>query len=190
MPTLNAIYNLTFALWCLSEFAILIITRTRASTGEVRDQGSLRLLWITIATSITAANFAGAILHGEAFPSSWRMIPACIALLLLGLAIRFSAIYTLGRSFSANVAIHATQTLTTKGLFRFVRHPSYTGLELIFLTIGLHTRNWIGLALAVIPPSVALLYRIRVEESALTSAFGSQYTAYTAETKRLIPFIY
>ena len=190
MPTLNTIYNWTFTLWCLSEFAILIKTRTRESSGEVRDQGSLRLLWVTIVISITAAKFAAAILHRAAFPPSWSMTPVCLILLLLGLAIRWSAIYTLGRSFSANVAIHATQTLTKTGLFRIVRHPSYTGLELIFLTIGLGTRNWIGLVLGFVPPTLALLYRIRVEEAALTSAFGPQYIAYSAETKRLIPFLY
>lgn len=190
MPTLNALYNWTFALWSLSEFVVLIKTRTRSGSGEVHDQGSLRLLWITIATSITAAKFAAAILHGAAFPNSWPVTPVCLALLLLGLAIRWSAIYTLGRSFSANVAIHATQTLTTNGLFQFVRHPSYTGLELIFLTIGLGTANWIGLTLAFIPPTLALLYRIRVEEVALTRAFGVDYSAYAADTKRPIPFVY
>jgi protein-S-isoprenylcysteine O-methyltransferase Ste14 len=41
--------------------------------------------------------------------------------------------------------------------------------------------------LAVIP---AMLYRIRVEERALTERFGDEYTEYCKKTKRLIPFIY
>jgi protein-S-isoprenylcysteine O-methyltransferase Ste14 len=110
--------------------------------------------------------------------------------LALGLVIRWSAIYTLGRSFSANVAIHSTQTLNRSGLFRYMRHPSYTGMVVIFLAMGLRTRNWLGLAFSVVPPVLALLYRIHVEEAALTGAFGEQYTEYSRTTKRLIPGVY
>jgi protein-S-isoprenylcysteine O-methyltransferase Ste14 len=46
------------------------------------------------------------------------------------------------------------------------------------------------LAIIVLPPIVALLYRIHVEELALTSAFGNDYTDYSRSTKRLIPFVY
>ena len=71
-----------------------------------------------------------------------------------------------------------------------MRHPSYLGLVLIFLAIGIYSRNWISLAIAVVPPTVALLYRIRVEEAALREAFGEEYTAYSRTTKRLVPGIY
>ena len=60
----------------------------------------------------------------------------------------------------------------------------------IFTAIGLYTRNWIGLAIVVLPTTAALLYRIHVEEQALTRAFGPQYLAYMQSTKRLIPGIY
>jgi protein-S-isoprenylcysteine O-methyltransferase Ste14 len=35
-----------------------------------------------------------------------------------------------------------------------------------------------------------LLYRIRVEEAALTQAFGDDYLEYSKNTKRLIPGVY
>jgi protein-S-isoprenylcysteine O-methyltransferase Ste14 len=114
----------------------------------------------------------------------------CLGLLMLGLAIRWTAIYTLGRTFSANVAIHATQNLNQSGLFRWMRHPSYTGLLLIFVAAGLNTRNWLGLAIIVLLPLAALLYRIHVEELALTGAFGAEYVEYSRKTKRLVPGIY
>jgi protein-S-isoprenylcysteine O-methyltransferase Ste14 len=41
-----------------------------------------------------------------------------------------------------------------------------------------------------LPTTAALLYRIHVEEAALNQAFGAQYQAYSATTKRLIPGIY
>ena len=97
---------------------------------------------------------------------------------------------SLGRSFSANVAIHAEQRLQTAGLYRFVRHPSYFGLLLVLVAIGLHTRNWIGFATVVIPSMAALSYRIHVEEQALRAAFGDVYAVYTSRTKRLLPGVY
>jgi protein-S-isoprenylcysteine O-methyltransferase Ste14 len=42
----------------------------------------------------------------------------------------------------------------------------------------------------VVFPTAALLYRISVEERALTEAFGLEYLQYSQETKRLIPGIY
>jgi protein-S-isoprenylcysteine O-methyltransferase Ste14 len=76
------------------------------------------------------------------------------------------------------------------GLYRWMRHPSYTGLILIFLAAGLHTHNWISFLIITIPTTAALLYRIHVEEIALREHFGEEYIAYSRETRRLIPGIY
>lgn len=100
------------------------------------------------------------------------------------------AILKLGRSFTANVAIHQEQHVEKNGVFRFVRHPSYTGLLIIFTGIGLNTRSWMGLAIVVVPITIALLYRIHVEEMALRHAFGEEYRSYCRSTKRLIPGVY
>jgi protein-S-isoprenylcysteine O-methyltransferase Ste14 len=110
--------------------------------------------------------------------------------MVAGLAIRWTAILSLGASFSTNVAIHSRHTLRTNGLYRWMRHPSYTGMLLIFAAVGLYQRNWISLAILLIFPTAALIYRIHVEELALTEAFGSQYVDYSKSTRRLLPGIY
>jgi protein-S-isoprenylcysteine O-methyltransferase Ste14 len=38
--------------------------------------------------------------------------------------------------------------------------------------------------------TLAFLRRISIEEAALNEALGSDYKAYTARTRRLIPWIY
>jgi protein-S-isoprenylcysteine O-methyltransferase Ste14 len=101
-----------------------------------------------------------------------------------------TAILTLGRSFTANVATHAAQSLQRSGLYSIVRHPSYLGMEIIFLAVGIHSRNWICLAVCVIPPTLAVLYRIHVEEIALRGLFGDEYIAYSRTVKKLIPGLY
>jgi protein-S-isoprenylcysteine O-methyltransferase len=61
---------------------------------------------------------------------------------------------------------------------------------LIFLAAGLHSRTWIGLAIAIVPTTAAVLYRIHVEELALREAFGEEYAAYSRTTRRLVPGVY
>jgi protein-S-isoprenylcysteine O-methyltransferase Ste14 len=188
----SALFRILDLAWIFSEIALLLITRTRSGnpSADIQDRGSLRILWIVIFVAITLGSY-----YGETRPHTidhgapWVRATA-LTLLLLGLAIRWTAIITLGRSFSANVAIHATQTIHKTGLFRFVRHPSYSGLILIFAAISLHTRNWLGLAIIFIPTTAALFYRIHVEESALRRAFGHEYEIYSKSTKCLIPGIY
>jgi protein-S-isoprenylcysteine O-methyltransferase Ste14 len=185
-----ALYRILYLAWVLSEVAILAITRTRRGGGDIQDRGSLRILWLVILVSVSLGSY-----YGDTHPHTidpitpWAQAAALIPL-ILGLAIRWTAIVTLGRSFSANVAIRATQTLHKTGLFRFVRHPSYSGLILIFAAIALHTRNWLGFAMVLIPTAAALFYRIRVEESALRRAFGHDYDDYRKTTRCLIPGIF
>jgi len=115
---------------------------------------------------------------------------AGLIVLVVALIIRWTAILTLGKAFSSNVAIRDSQQLNRSGLYSLVRHPSYLGLVLVFLAIGLHSRNWLSFAIVLIPTTAALLYRIQVEEAALLRAFGEEYVAYSKATKRLIPGIY
>jgi protein-S-isoprenylcysteine O-methyltransferase Ste14 len=116
--------------------------------------------------------------------------PLSDALMIVGLAVRWTAILTLGKAFSSNVAIQESQTVQRSGLYGIVRHPSYLGMLVIFLAIGVHWRNLLGLAVVMIPTTAALLYRIHVEEIALRDAFGAEYADYSKSTKRLIPGIY
>jgi protein-S-isoprenylcysteine O-methyltransferase len=187
---LNTIFRVLWGSWIVTEILVLVLTRTRAGGGTISDRGSLRALWVTISASLVVGMWLGAAygptkMHGMEWTG-----PVAVGLLALGLVIRWSAIYTLGRSFSANVAIHATQTLNRSGLFRYMRHPSYTGMVLIFVAMGLSTHNWVGLGIIVIGPVAALVYRIHVEEAALTAAFGVEYVEYSRVTKRLMPGVY
>ena len=189
MP-LPVIFKVLYVSWIVTEILVLTMTRTRNGGGTISDRGSLRVLWVTIMVSLTAGMWVGAAYKPTAMHGQHWVGPVCVILIAVGLVIRWTAIYTLGKSFSANVAIHATQTLNRSGLFRYMRHPSYTGLALIFMAMGLSTHNWLGLAIIVIGPMVALVYRIHVEEHALTAAFGTEYVEYSRTTKRLVPGVY
>jgi protein-S-isoprenylcysteine O-methyltransferase Ste14 len=192
---LQIVYAALYWLWIASEVFIVLKTRTRRSTGTVHDGGSMAVLWVVIFSSIAAAMWFAA-LHPKnlfaspRFHSGLWLLPLSTLLLAAGLALRWAAILTLGKAFSVNVAIHHDQQVMRSGVFRYLRHPSYTGMMLIFLALGLHMGNWVSLVLVLLPPLAALLYRIHVEEAALNRAFGADYADYSRSTSRLIPGIY
>ena len=68
-----------------------------------------------------------------------------------------------------------------------IRHPSYAGLLIAFVGLAIYFGTWVGIAVMMAPITLALLYRIHVEEEALGVALGARYEAYRARTKRLIP---
>lgn len=182
--------KLLVGVWIATEVLVLAGTRTRRGEGEISDRGSLKVLWVVILCSMAFGTTLGARYGPATFEAGPWLGRVWVGMMALGLAIRWTAIYTLGRAFSANVAIRATQTLNRAGLFRYVRHPSYTGMMVIFVAMGMATRHWLGLGLVVVPPMAALRYRMQVEEAALRGAFGAEYVEYSRRTKRLIPGIY
>ena len=176
--------------WIVLEIAVAVGTRTRRGEGRVQDKGTQILLWAVIVLSLVASGWMQHLELADMQAGKRWLRPASVAVLAAGLAVRITAILTLGRWFSANVATHAAQTIQRKGLYRFVRHPSYLGMEIIFFSIGLHTHDWACLAAAFVPPTLAVIYRIQIEEAALLGAFGSEYAEYMRTTKRLIPGVY
>ena len=188
--TISLIWKILLYAWTASEIYIVIATRTRQSGGVVRDRGSMLILWVTIVGSITAAEYARYLANFPMFPGFHWLRLIAIPTMVAGLVVRWVAIFSLGKAFSANVAIRDTQSLYRAGLYSVVRHPSYSGMLLIFLAIAIADRNWVSAAIVLILPAAALLYRIHVEEVALHHAFGAQYADYCRTTKRLIPGIY
>jgi protein-S-isoprenylcysteine O-methyltransferase Ste14 len=187
---LELFYNVLAAVWVVGEILIALITTTGRGQGKIQDRGTQILLWIVIIASLNSVGWIHKYFPVD-MPGSYTWLrPAAFAILVLGLGIRAIAIFTLGRAFSANVAVRSGQRLQRSGLYRLVRHPSYFGLELIFFAFALHSRTWACFAVILVPPTLAVLYRIHVEENALRLAFGSEYEDYSRCTKRLIPGIY
>ncbi len=176
--------------WPASEICLAIITRTRKSGGKLRDRGSMLILWGAIFASIFAAEWMSRRTARTLLPGAAWLGWAILFLMVAALIVRWVAILSLGKAFSVNVAIRDAQKLKRTGLYHFVRHPSYTGMMLMFLALGLAQNSWPAFLCLLLPVTAALLYRIHVEELALNEAFGPEYAAYSQETKRLIPGVY
>lgn len=174
-------------LFPVSEITLAILKRADSQSAQSEDHGSMRLLWIAIALGVTSAVASQSIVSARLpFPSSWVRILA-LTFLLGGLAIRWASIVTLGRLFTVDVAVQKDHALVQAGLYRFVRHPSYSGLLLAFLGLGLFFANWLSLFVLMVPTTLAVINRIAKEERALLVALGPSYAAYCARTRRLFP---
>jgi len=173
-----------------SEFLLGLVKRAKAGTTSPGDRGSLRVLWVTIPLSMFLAFQFEFGLRAAGWPPRPWINAVGIAVTLLGLAWRWYSIIYLGRFFTVNVAIAKDHQLIDTGPYRRIRHPSYTGALLAFLGLGLCTQNWAALAVIVVGTTAAFVYRMRVEEAALTGAFGDRYRLYMQRTSRLIPGVY
>jgi protein-S-isoprenylcysteine O-methyltransferase Ste14 len=188
--SLEFLFNALTKIWLAGEILIVVFTTTWKNAGKIQDRGTQIILWVVIVASLWIDGWMHHLFPPNMPGSSSWLRPVAVAILIVGLAIRAVAIFSLGKAFSANVALRSGQKLNRGGLYRFVRHPSYLGLELIFLAYALHSRTWACFAVVLIPTTLAVLYRIHVEETALRLAFGADYDDYSRNTKRLIPGIY
>ena len=109
------------------------------------------------------------------------MIISGITLLIIGFSIRLIAIKT-NRSYS--LYIRRPETLCTHGIYRFIRHPAYTGTLIVLA--GLY----------LLSPMLAFMYfsfmfflsRALAEEQILEQSFD-QYKNYKEKTGRFLPRI-
>jgi protein-S-isoprenylcysteine O-methyltransferase Ste14 len=186
---INIITMLLSALWLGSEIVLAVVKR--AGTIDDRlDRSSFKFLWATILLSITAAVVLRS-LQIAPFGRDFPFFPiAGILLILCGSIIRWLAILTLKRHFTVNVSIRSDHHLVRHGVYRHVRHPSYTGSLLSFFGLGLSLGDFLSLLVILVPISLAFLYRITVEEKALLDAFGNEYLEYRTATSRLIPGLF
>lgn len=176
--------------WVGSEIALAFARRSGDRAAESLDRSSLRVLWITISLSVTAAVMLAGRPWG-AFAGGWTgWGPAGVVLIVAGLALRWWAIFTLRHAFTVDVAVASGQSVIEGGPYAFVRHPSYTGILLSFAGMGVLLRHWTSLLVLLIPITVALLYRIGIEERALVAGLGEVYADFMRRRRRLVPFVY
>ena len=187
---LEFLFHALTNVWVVGEILIALITTTGWGQGKIQDRGTQIILWIVIIASFKIDEWMHRVFPVD-MPGSYSWLrPVAIGIFILGLGVRAVAVVSLGGAFSANVAVRAGQRLKRSGLYALVRHPSYLGLELILLACALHSRTWACFVAAFVPPTLAVLYRIHIEETALRRAFGAEYEDYSRSTKRLIPGVY
>ena len=71
----------------------------------------------------------------------WPVFVVGLVLMWSGIVVRQWAIALLGRFFTVDVRVQSGQTVVDGGPYRWVRHPSYSGMILTLVGIGLALGN-------------------------------------------------
>ena len=193
---MNILYFTVVTIWFFSEIALVLFKRSKKSNENKLDKSSLKYLWIVILISISLGIYVGILGFKGTFSTGFvkshlHISYYCgLASIIIGVFIRWKAIYTLRKFFTVNVTVEKNQKIIQKGLYKYLRHPSYTGSLLSFLGLGLSFSNWLSTIIIFVPIFFVFAYRIKIEEKALINNFGDKYINYSKSTKRLIPFIY
>ena len=167
-----------------------MLLRSRATPPAATDRGSrIAVEAATVLGAVFAFGAAGWLRQFAITTFRFPVYLAGVACLLAAGALRRHCFRILGPSFTFDVRVTADRQVIDRGAYKYVRHPSYTAGLLAFAGIGLGLGNWLSLLAPVAMLAAAYVYRIRVEEAALTSVLGDRYTAYMQRTHRLIPFL-
>lgn len=188
-PGAKVAFTVLLVIFGLLEFRVRLRSRLDRE-GARADRGSYALVYVTVAGAL-AGGFVLAGWHAAAINGlRWPMFVVGVILIAAGIVIRQWSVVLLGRFFTVDVRVHAGQTVVDSGPYRWIRHPSYTGLLITLAGVGLALGNWASLALLVLVPTAALIVRIRVEERALLEGLGEPYRRFAEHRARLIPGVW
>ncbi len=170
--------------WWAMDFYLLVFKRNHQQ--KVAEKKSKFIVTLLIFSGLMLA------LVPEDFRATWRhreFGPIQVAgtfILLAGVTIRLLSILTLGKHFARDLGIHREKELVTTGLYRRIRHPSYTGEIISFIGVGVVFWHFPATVFITLFPIVAFAYRAVVEEKMLLEEFGREYEEYRKRTRMFI----
>jgi protein-S-isoprenylcysteine O-methyltransferase len=182
------IFWLCTAGWGIFELSLAL--RTRGGDAEAGDRSFVPLTLLVLAgigLGILAARRGGDL----ALPGpGWRPLALGLAVFAAGLALRAWAVHELGRFFKFTVVVQADHRVVDSGPYRLIRHPSYTGLLMAELGLGIALGTWLSIPFCLAPPLIGFSLRLTHEERVLADELGEPYRAYMRHTQRLVPGIW
>ncbi len=179
------------AIWIFAELYLVSRDNTR---GKGRTTIDHRTRYYNFVSLIIAISCAAIISWIPLFQFNRRgtSIIFWIGILIIcfGLFLRYWSIHLLGKYFSTTIELEDSQKIIQKGPYKWIRHPSYSGIILFCIGYGLAVQNWLSLLIAISLPTIALLHRIKIEEETLAKGLGDDYKVYQKKTKKLIPGVW
>jgi protein-S-isoprenylcysteine O-methyltransferase Ste14 len=188
-PAARLLLDVTAILFAVSELSIRLRS-ARYREGERVDRGSVAAVVAGIVGGVLVAVWCSSGPASARIPGGWVPFLAGLFLMGLGVLVRQWAVWTLGRFFTVVVRVTDGQTVVDRGPYRWVRHPSYTGLLISLLGLGAALGSWLSVLSLVVLPMIGLAVRIRVEEQALLAALGEPYRTYAEHRRRLLPGVW
>lgn len=79
------------------------------------------------------------------------------------------------------------QKLVTSGIYKYIRHPIYSGIVLMFIGGELIVQSYLLIAYVLLYAGAYI--QATWEEKLLVKHFGKEYSSYMKRSKRFIPFV-
>ncbi len=185
------VFQIVFMAVMITELTILIFTtwnnHKNSEKKTMSDRGSMLFImigfWFSILINPICVNMSTFMLPVYFF---W----IGVVLTILGIFTRIYSVWTLRKFFTLNVQVATEQNIVKTGPYKYIRHPAYTGSIITLFGIAVSFRSPLGIIATVIIIAVVYGYRIKVEEKALETNFGSSYEDYERHTWRLFPRIW
>jgi protein-S-isoprenylcysteine O-methyltransferase Ste14 len=139
----------------------------------------LLALWVSVVETAV---------HGHGSLGASNLVGA--AAMSVGVALRATAIRTLGRYFLDEIATLPHQPLVTGGIYHRMRHPSEAGTLLLVFGAAVLLGSAAGgaAALLIVLPGVA--WRIRAENAMLSRRYPDTFPGYSRSVPNLIPLLH
>ena len=111
-----------------------------------------------------------------------------VILYSLGLGIAVTGRIQLGNNWAnlEDYQVLSNQRLVDTGIYRYIRHPIYTGDILLLIGLELALNSWIVLVIFALIPYI--FWQAKAEEEILRNSFPD-YSAYQRNTKMFIPYL-
>jgi protein-S-isoprenylcysteine O-methyltransferase Ste14 len=186
-PIVRSIVIVTAVIWVTMELRQSIVHRPE---GVKAGWGGEVLFRLIVGIGALAAGVFSAAAPSATIRPASVAVWIGLALFWAGLYLRIWSFHTLGRYFTLTVQTSGDQPVITNGPYRAIRHPSYAGMLLAIMAVGLFIGNWWSLLCLTLAVAGGLAFRIRVEERALLENLGDSYRSYAATHKRLVPFVW
>lgn len=160
----------------------------RSTTGAMasRRPRDLAIAWGLVA--VQAVLIIGILLTpvGNDWPLPSVGALAATALTWIGAGLVVWAVLVFGRGVTPSPMPSRRAQLRTRGPYRWIRHPMYTGVIAWMAGAALERRNWIAVVLWVVLV-VFFLAKMRWEERRLVETYPG-YDSYRTTVPALIPF--
>lgn len=168
-------------------WVVLMLGMKRAKKRERWDERLRYLLLLVVGVWLIFGT------HGDFEALNYRVLPneqlvwgIGLALTAIGVGIAIWARLSLGANWSGTVTLKNEHELVRKGLYRWIRHPIYTGIALGMFGSAINR----GYLMGLIGAGLVLLgfyIKARKEESFLREEFGPQFEAHARQTGMFLP---
>jgi protein-S-isoprenylcysteine O-methyltransferase Ste14 len=180
---------------CWFVFAGVFFFRKQAAAAPEKKRESasipgvvLQCLSYAIVWSIRRPAFSPIAQFNHTMEIVIAVFTVVIACLSVGMVM--AAVQTLGKEWSITARLVEGHQLATRGPYRFVRHPIYTGMFGMLLATGLAISYWFNVCAAIAVFLVGTIIRVRSEEKLLREQFGPEFESYARRVPALLPGIY